>query len=41
MRKLPIIHANVNLPVSGFAHMFFMQNAYKIQVRAAFRALNS
>ena len=41
MRKLPIIHANVDLPVSGFAHMFFMQNAYKIQVRASFRALNS
>ena len=28
MRKLPIIHVNVDLPVSGFAHMFFMQNAY-------------
>ena len=41
MRKLPIIHANVDLPVSGFAHMFFMQNAYKIQVSAGFRALNS
>ena len=41
MRKIPIIHVNVDLPVSGFAHMFFMQNAYKIQVRADFRALNS
>ena len=36
MRKLPIIHVNVDLPVSGFAHVFFMQNAYKIQVRAPF-----
>ena len=36
MRKLPIIHVNVDLPVSGFAHMFFMQNAYNIQVRAPF-----
>ena len=27
MRKLPIIHVNVDLPVSGFMlHMFFMQN---------------
>ena len=28
MHKLPIIHVHVNvdLPVSGFAHMFFMQN---------------
>ena len=34
MRKLSIIHINVDLPVSGFAHMFFMQNAYKRQVRA-------
>ena len=41
MRKLPIIHANVDLPVSGFANVFFMQNPYKIQVRAGFRALNS
>ena len=41
MRKLPIIHVNVDLPVSGFAHVFFMQNAYKIQVRAGFRILNS
>ena len=29
MRKLPIIHVNVDLPVSGFAHVFFMQNATK------------
>ena len=41
MRKLPIIHVNVDLPVSGFAHVFCIQNAYKIQVRASFRALNS
>ena len=41
MRKLPIIHVNVDLPVSGFTHVFFMQNVYKIQVRAGFRALNS
>ena len=36
MRKLPIIHVNVDLPVSSFAHMFFMQNTYKIQVCAPF-----
>ena len=41
MRKLPIIHVNVDLPVSGFAHMFFMQNAYKIQVRGTLTALRS
>ena len=41
MRKLPIIHVNVDLPVSGLAHVFCIQNAYKIQVRAGFRALNS
>ena len=36
MRKLPIIHANVDLPVSGFAHVFLMQNAYKYKCAQAF-----
>ena len=33
MRKLPIIHVNVNLPVSGFVHMFFMQNMCKTRTK--------
>ena len=33
MRKLPIIHVNVDLPVSGFVHMFFMQNTWKMRTK--------
>ena len=33
MRKLPIIHVNVDLPVSGFAHVFFMQNTCKTRTK--------